>query len=281
MPNGKSASRRHAFIPDCQVRPGVPLDHLDWIAEALLHYQPDVVVEGGDFWDMPSLNSHSSSKELEGTRYKADIQVGNRAFARLFGPLEKEVADQKRRRLKNAWTPELHKLFGNHEGRILRAVEIDPRLEGTISTKDCDTRGFVRHKFLKRVWLDNICYAHFFQSSHSAHAIGGSVDNRLNKIGCSFVQGHEQGFRYGIRITASGKTFHGIVAGSCYLHVENYRGAQGQEHFRGIIILNEVRNGDFCIMPLSLDYLCRRSTGLPLVNYMRAKYPKQNWDHLA
>jgi hypothetical protein len=62
--------------------------------------------------------------------------------------------------------------------------------------------------------------------------------------------------------------------------VENYRGNQGQGHFRGIIVLNEVKDGDFCIMPLTLNYLCRKYEGTLLVDYMRAKHPNQNWDHL-
>ena len=49
----------------------------------------------------------------------------------------------------------------------------------------------------------------------------------------------------------------------------------------GVVILNEVRDGEYCIMPLTHDYLCRKYEGVPLVKYMRAKYRGQNWDFLA
>jgi hypothetical protein len=130
------------------------------------------------------------------------------------------------------------------------------------------------------VWVDGICYSHYFTTQHSNRPIGGEVSNRLNKIGCSFVHGHEQGFRYGTRITGSGHSWHGVVAGSCYLHVEKYRGAQGQKHWRGIVVLNEVKDGDFCIMPLTLNYLCRKYESELLVNYMQEKYPEGDWSHL-
>jgi hypothetical protein len=59
------------------------------------------------------------------------------------------------------------------------------------------------------------------------------------------------------------------VAGSCYAHDEEYRGAQGQGHWRGIVVLNEVRDGDYCVMPLTLDYLCRKYEGIGLAEYLR------------
>ena len=80
---------------------------------------------------------------------------------------------------------------------------------------------------------------------------------------------------------ASGKTLYGLVAGSAYLHVEDYRGRQGQRHWRGIVVLNEVQDGEYDIMPLSLRYLCRRYEGMSLIDYMNKKYPNaDNWDHL-
>lgn len=263
---------RHFVIPDTQVRPGVPLDHIDWIGQAIVDYKPDVVVHLGDHWDFPSLNGHEKpgSKPLEGARYEKDLEAGNAAFARLCRPMEKN-----RKQIKKFF------ITGNHENRADRAATADPKWLGTVGSEHCDTRDWKRSPFLKRVWQDGLCYSHYFQSSHSKFAIGGTIDNRLNKVGCSFVQGHEQGFRYGNRIYASGHTAHGLVAGSAYLHIEDYRGAQGQRHWRGIVVLNEVEAGEYDIMPLSLKYLCNKYEGLDLAKYMRKKYPKQDWEHLT
>lgn len=273
----KLHQRRHLFIPDTQIRPGVPTDHINWIAKAIVEYKPDVIVVAGDFWDFPSLNSHEEpgSVPMEGQRFKADVDCGNEAFARLCKPMEEEIAKRPKR-----WRPRKIFLCGNHEERADRIASADPKWMGHVGSHHCNVRDFEWLGFLKRIWIDGVCFSHFFQNSHSKHPIGGTVDNRLNKIGASFVQGHEQGFRYGTRITGSGATWHGVVAGSCYLHIENYRGAQGQKHFRGIVIMNEVRDGDYCIMPLSLDYLCRKYERQSLVDYMQRKYPDSDWAHL-
>lgn len=277
-----SNPRRHLLIPDTQVRPNVPLDHMDWIGQAIVDYAPDVIVHLGDHWDMPSLSMHDGpgSKASEGARYENDIKSGNDAFARICLPMEREIELQRKAR-KRLWNPRKVFLFGNHCDRITRAINANPKYDGALSLDHLDTRDFERHAFLERVWIDGLLYSHYFQSSHSHHAIGGSIDSMLNKIGASFIQGHRQSLQYGTRLQASGVSWHGLVAGSCYLHKEFYRGAQGQRHWRGIVILNEVENGEYCIMPLTLKYLCRKYTGKTLIDYMNKKYPRGDWRHLT
>jgi hypothetical protein len=273
---------RHFLIPDTQVRPGVPLDHFEWIGQAIVDYMPDKIIHLGDHWDMPSLSAHDApgSKATEGARYENDVEVGNRAFETLCKPMEAEQARLKKQR-KIPWKPRKVFLTGNHCNRITRAINANPKYDGAISLSHLDTRDFERHDFLERVWLDGILYSHYFQSSHSHHAIGGSIDSMLNKIGASFVQGHRQSLQYGTRNQGSGAAWHGLVAGSCYTHIENYRSAQGQRHWRGVVVLNEVENGEYCIMPLTLNYLCKKYTGKSLIDYMNKKYPKGDWRHLA
>lgn len=273
----RSPARRHLYIPDTQVRPGVPLDHIDWIGQAVVDYRPDVIVVGGDWWDFPSLNGHSKpgSVPLEGQRFEKDVEIGNEAFHRFNKPI---LAEQ--RRLRGKWKPVKQFTMGNHEDRADRAAMDDPKLLGTVGSNACNTEDFKWNGFLKRVWIDGIVYSHYFQSTHSKFAIGGSIDNRLNKIGASFVQGHEQGKKEGSRIMASGKTWYGLVAGSCYLHEEEYRGAQGQRHWRGLVVLNEVEDGEYDIMPLSLRYLCKRYENVSLFDHMKKKYKGKSWDHL-
>ena len=272
--------RRHLVIPDTQVRPGVHLDHIDWVAQAIIDYAPDVVVHIGDHWDFPSLNGHEElgSAALEGQRYRADVEAGNTAFARLCRPMEKAQAKWKGRQ--HGWHPRKIFCTGNHETRADRAASSNPKLLGTVGSDDCDTRDWERHPFLKVVEVDGILYSHFFQSSHSSRAIGGAIGNKLAKIGSSFVHGHVQGLDMGTRIMGNGKTLWGFSAGSCYTHLEDYRGAQGQRHWRGILVLNEVAAGECSPMPLTLSYLCRKYTGQALFDYMVAAHPGQDWSHL-
>jgi hypothetical protein len=264
-------------VPDTQTRPGVPLDHIEWIGAWIAEHRIDVIVVAGDWWDFPSLNGHAKpgSAPLEGTRFEKDLQVGNAAFHKFNSYLKAE-----QRASRGKWAPRKVFLCGNHEDRADRVSLDDPKWLGTIGSNHCNVEDFKWHGFLKRVEIDAISYSHYFQSSHSKFPIGGTIENRLSKIGQSFVQGHEQGKREGSKIMANGRTYYGLVAGSCYLHEEEYRGAQGQRHWRGIVVLNEVENGEFDVMPLSLRYLCRRYENKSLYNYMRHKYKEGSWEHL-
>jgi hypothetical protein len=55
-----------------------------------------------------------------------------------------------------------------------------------------------------------------------------------------------------------GKRITGIFAGAFYLHNEDYLGPQGNQHWRGIWMLHNVKDGDFDIMPVSMSYLERK-----------------------
>lgn len=256
MKKSLSPNRRHMFIPDPQISPAVPTQHIDWAAQAIVRYKPDVVVVAGDWWDMHSLSSYDrpGSKKMEGARYAADVEVGNEAFERLVAPMETEQARLIRNKEKS-WHPRKVITLGNHENRITRALEAEPKYEGVLSLDHLKTPGFERHEFLEIVEIDGIAYSHYFANTHNGRPIGGTITNRLNKIGTSFVQGHEQGFSYGVQKYPGKLTRHGLVAGSFYLHNEGYRGAQGRDEWRGIVVLNEVNSGSYDIMPLSMDYL--------------------------
>lgn len=263
--------RRHLIIPDTQVRPGVPTDHIDWVAQAIVDYKPDVIVQIGDHWDMPSLSMHDPAGSLsrEGARYEDDIETGNEAFARLVAPMRAERERLKRRKQK-LWDPRCIWTKGNHENRIDRAINADPKFAGTIGDHHFDTQGFERRAFLEVAEADGVHYAHYFQSEKSSMPIGGTMDNRLNKICATFACGHEQGYLVHRRPLPIGRSIHGIVAGSCYLHDEIYRSSQRNNDWRGIVVLNDVRNGGDCEpMALTLDYLCLKYEGIGLGEYLR------------
>lgn len=122
-----------------------------------------------------------------------------------------------------------------------------------------------------QVVLDGVVYAHYFAAVNTGRPIGGTAANKLNHIGESFVQGHVQGYEVGTKQYSTGRIRKGMVAGSCYLHDESYKG-MANNHWRGIVILNEVNKGDYCEMPLSLDYLCRKYEGRSLGSYLRRNY---------
>jgi hypothetical protein len=251
--------RRFVIIPDTQIRPGVDTTHIDYAARAIVDYMPDVVIVMGDWWDFPSLSTHDApgSKEAEGRRVKPDIDAGNEAFERLVAPMDAEIS-RRRNKHRKRWEPERYFLFGNHEDRLSRAIFRDPKWEG-ILTLDClKTPGFQRIPYLKILELDQIKFAHFFPNPLSGRPIGGTIVNRLNHIGGSFVQGHQQGFLYASKQYPD-HVKHGLVCGRFYSHHESYRPDDVQRaEWNGIVVLNEVQNGSYDLMPLSMRYLARK-----------------------
>lgn len=254
MPDARG--RKHLVIPDTQIKPGVPLEHIGWIARYIVDKKPDVIVIIGDWADMASLSSYDAGKKcFEGRNYRDDILAANDALARLMHPIEKELARIERRRLKR-WKPRKIVTLGNHEHRIEVAVENDRKLEGLISTKDLffEQFGFEVYPFLKPVIVDGIAYAHYFVSGVMGRPVT-TARALLNKHHMSCFAGHQQGRDIAYAKRADGSKITGIIAGSCYLHDEGYLNPQTNEHWRGLYMLHEVNNGSFDEMPVSLNFL--------------------------
>jgi len=261
------SGRVHAMIPDTQVAPDTPIDHLAWIGEYLSEIRPDVIVHIGDHADMESLSSYDFGKKAsEGRRVINDIDSANKAFKLLSNPILGA----------KGYNPELHITLGNHEHRIDRHCETNANLEGFLSTENLNYKdlGWAVHPFLRPVAIDGIQYCHYFYNPNSGRPYGGeSLETRLKNIGFSFTAGHEQVCKVATRPLNNGKIIRGLVHGVCYLHDEDYKGPQGNTQKRGIIIKNEVFDGNYDLMEVSLDYLCRKYEGINLSDFMRKKYP--------
>jgi len=238
----------HVWIPDTQIRPGVRVDHIYAAARYIAHRQPDVVIIGGDWYDMPSLNSYEKpgSSFFEGVSYRNDIDFGNEVMAEFL------------RIIRETYYPRIVFVEGNHEYRIQRAVNDDPvRLRGVIGREDFDIPYVEFYNFLEIVSIDGIMYSHYFVNPQSAirGVLGGTMDNRLNKLKGSFTQGHQQTLQWGAQDLPNGNRIIGCVAGAFYQHHEAYAGPQGQNYWRGIIYKHEVEDGEYDPMPVSMDYL--------------------------
>lgn len=251
--------KRHIIIPDTQLAPGDNLEFIDHIGKYIAHMTPDVIVQIGDWADMSSLSSWDiGKKSYEGRQYVKDIQVANEGLHRLMHPINRE----RFRRLinkKKRWNPRMVFTEGNHENRINRAVDSDRKLEGLISTQDIrfEEHGFERYEFLKPVVIDGVVYVHYLTSGVMGRPIT-TAQGILTKRHQSAVVGHQQGRQVSTAVRADGKLITAIIAGSCYEKDEAYLGEQGNNHFRGIVVLNEVEDGSFDEMFVSLSYLRKR-----------------------
>lgn len=256
---------KHFFLPDTQVQQGVPLNHLTAAMNYIVDHKPDVVIHIGDHWDFPSLSTYETkgSKYFEGRRYRADLEAGEEGLRTLMGPLI-EYNNHRRKLKMRTYKPRLVFTVGNHEQRVQRAVNAEPKLEGVIGPEDylelLLSFEFQVHPFLQVVNIDGVRYSHFHQNPHSimGSPVSGSMDTMLKNVGYSFSMGHQQTLKYGVHYLSDGSVRQGLVAGSFYQHDEDYRGAQGNSHWRGCIMKNEVREGRYDPCFLSMEYLLRK-----------------------
>ena len=247
---------KHMLIPDTQLRPGVPTEHIQWLSSYLIDKKPDVLVIIGDWADMSSLCAYDiGKKSFEGRTYTADIEIANDMLSTLMEPVAKEQARLKKNRDK-AWHLRKEVRLGNHEHRINKAIEADRKLEGLISTDDIRFRdfGFNVLPFLQPGVVDGIAYSHYFVSGIMGRPVT-TARALLNKHHMSCVAGHQQGRDIAYATRADGSKITGIIAGSCYLHDEDYLNHQTNDHWRGIYMLHDVNNGSFDEMPVSLSFL--------------------------
>lgn len=246
-------------IPDCQVREGVPLEHLSWAGKAIVDYKPDVVVNMGDFADMPSLSTHdkAGSKYFEGKRYTKDVEVVKEAMQMLLEPLKSEQARQRKNKEK-VYKPRMVMLLGNHENRINRAVNNNPMLEGLVSTKDLDYEAdWEVHDFLHPVFIGGVGFNHYWPVGAMGRP-AGTAGAIISKLHMSCIAGHQQGKQVAYGKRADGTSICAIIAGSYYLHNEDYMDNLSNSHWRGLVVLNEVNDGHFDEMFLSIEYLKRK-----------------------
>ena len=156
------------------------------------------------------------------------------------------------------------------------AIENSPEYDGLMSLSDLEYSevGWEVIPFLEVVEIDGVSYSHYFYNQQSGRPYAGySMDTRLKNVGFTHVQGHQQIYLCGTRSLNNGNRIRGLVCGSCYLHDEDYRGPQGNSEWRGIFILHEVGGGDYSLLEVSLDFLCRRYEGMSVAEFMKINYP--------
>lgn len=255
--HGQERGRKHLVIPDLQAKKGVPLNHLYWIAHYAMDKAVDVVVLMGDVYDLPSLSSYDKrgSKATEGRRVSEDLDAGDHALAILAS-----IWDA------NGFAPERHVTLGNHEARLARAVDESPHLlEGVVRDFKFAELGWTVHRFLQPVTIDGIRYCHFFPHSASGSVVqtkrgSPSARAQIQRQMCSATAGHQQGIDVAVIPTVDGLQ-RGLIAGSCYLHDEDYMGPLNN-YWRGIILKHNVRRGNYNLCEVDLGYLAHKYSRL-------------------
>lgn len=235
--------RTHLVIPDPHAHPKHHNRRAEWLGKLILDIKPDVVIEGGDLADMPSLSDYDKGKKsFEGRRYKDDINSAVDFNDRLWGTVRSAKRSM----------PERHKLIGNHEERIDRISNNRPELDGVCSLKDLQLWRYydnvVGYDGLSPgvVEIDGVYYAHYHVSGVKGYPIGGEhpAHALLAKQHLSLTSFHTHLADLCIRPTGSGRKIIGCFAG-CYLdYTADWCGSNIQKFWwSGVIIKRNVEDG--------------------------------------
>lgn len=247
---GPAHGLRIAFVPDPQVRKGVPTEHIAAAGRYIADKQPEVIVCIGDWWDMPSCSDHDQpgSVDAEGKRYQEDLTAGHEAMEQFLEPIAKA----------RRYDPTMVFTLGNHEDRIVRAYRTNPRrFTGKISDLKLEQYGWKVYPFLQPVVINGVAFCHYFPRGVMGRPVQ-SPSILLKTLHMSAVAGHQQGREIAYSRRADGGALTAIISGSFYQHDEPYMSHLANRHWRGMWMLHEVKDGQFDEMALSINYLLRR-----------------------
>jgi len=250
-----------AVIPDSHSSPDTDNRRFLWLGRFLLERQPDIIVNLGDHYDMNSLSSYDKGKKsFEGRRYKSDIDAGIDALQKT--DLAWNEFNNKRKNIKKAPLKMPRKIItlGNHEFRIVRAVENSPELEGLMSLDNLKFKefGYEVYPFKSPIQVEGIYFNHYFPSGVLGQPISGvSIGASLiQKNMVSSVQGHTHTYDYAVRSRPDGTKVIGLCAG-WYGEQATYSDATDQLWVSCISMLNDAHEGVFDLEQISIERIKR------------------------
>ena len=258
-----ATGRRHLVIPDTQVKPDVELDHFTHIGHYIVKMKPQVI---DPHWRPLG---YAQPVELRQERQSPDgrqagtrgHRVGQQGHGYSHGSDPSTRTRQRRNKEKLSGSLRCTSASGNHEQRIIKAVDADAQLETLMSFDDfnLEEHGWTVHPFLKPVMIDGICYAHYIVSGTMGRPVS-SARIGLTKRHQSFVMGHVQQRDIAFANRADGSSITGVFLGICYQHDEGYLTPQTNtdQTWSGVWVLHDVRDGIFDVMPVSLNWLRRQ-----------------------
>lgn len=243
---------KHGIWGDTQICAGDDLRYIEHIARYFADKRPDVVVQLGDWADMVSLSSYDSKakKAVDRRSVRLDFEAANEAWHRVEAIWKTE-----------GYNPRKVYVLGNHENRIDRFVADNPEFAGDVSVDRFVAKdlGWEVYPFLDVVVIDGVAYSHYFPRGPSGRVTQtkNGAPNAITMVKRemrSCTAGHMQGLDTAIYQTSE-RTLRGVILGSSYPKSENYLSQQGNRHWRGVLLKHSVRDGNYDLVEIPLDYL--------------------------
>ncbi len=256
MPRSK---KKHLLIPDCQIKPGVPLEHLTALGNYIIDQRPDTIIQIGDFADMHGLSYYDRGK-LSGKsqNIQEDLDAAAEGMDHLMEPIR---AYNRHANLghRTRYKPRMVLTLGNHENRITRYIDANPEQAGLWGLDNLPYDEWEVYAFLQPVEIDGILYCHYFPRNAQGRVVQtlrGAPNARLQvqREMQSASAGHLQGIDISCHQGGNRRRY-GIIAGSFYQHEEDYLGPQGTAYWRGVLVKHQVKEGEYDLMLVSLNYL--------------------------
>lgn len=166
-----TTGERLLVIPDAHAHPDHDNERFSDLARLIRQVQPETILCCGDWWDMASLCSHSSTWDTEGARVQADLDAGWDAMH--------ELADGWR-----DYSPRRVFTAGNHEDpRLASLVSSSPHLDGFVfGVRDLHEGlaafGWEVAPYKETVEVCGYACAHYLPSGVMGRAVGGVNQGR-------------------------------------------------------------------------------------------------------
>lgn len=213
----------------------------EWAGRWVADRQPEVFVMIGDLWDFASLNGYEKrgSRSFEGRRYYLDVEAGLDALDRMF------LAMDGFRPKRMVFT------MGNHESRLGRFLEEEPRFAETVGYHDLrlEEYGFEVVPSGEVLTIDGVSMSHYFDrtNGYGAKWTPQACLNSTNTEG-SWIFGHTHRLGYLQTPQAS------IVDAGCFFDFEMHWLPKSHQRkwWRGLVELNDVAEGRFSLSTLGI-----------------------------
>jgi hypothetical protein len=235
------------LVPDPHAHPDFNNDRADWLGQYIKDERPDVVVNIGDTFDMPSLSSFDKGKaSFSGANYEKDINSGLDFLDRMWHPMRKTKKKK----------PYSVFCVGNHEQRLNRVLEQQPELGGERYGIGWSNYGLDKYHdevvpyvgITPSIWtLDSVDFAHFFVSGVMAKAIGGinHANTMLSKNHRSSVCGHSHMADFAVQTASQGSKIMSVVGGIFQDYNSVWAGNTCKLWWRGLVMLNNLEGSTF------------------------------------